>query len=505
MQLVSRLFVPALVAFLVGIGIAAFVSPSSVVVAFLLFTATTSLFLAVASVRRTRYLLFGVCVLAAALGILRFALWADTPNDPVLSSALGHSVVLRGVLSGEPDVRETSTQLMLEVSELAGTEKVVRVEGKALLIVDRYPEYQYGDAIEVLGTLKSPEPFNGDDGRVFDYPNYLKAKGIAYQMFRPRITLVKHGMGNPIQEKLFLAKHAFLERLSRSLSEPENALAGGLLLGGKRTLGNEWTERFRITGIVHIIVLSGYNMTIVAEWLGVAFLFLGFYGSLAISATGIILFALMAGAGATVVRAGIMALLVLLARLTGRTATLGRALLVAGVLMVAENPSILAYDPSFQLSFLAALGLVFVAPILRARIRPLRTHPLVEEVVISTLATQLMVLPLLLYQTGILSTVALFANLLVLPLIPITMLFAFVTGLLGFVGYIAAFLPALPTQALLAWILLIGKYGAALPFAAIHLPPIPGWLVFLAYAILAFFIYRFSRSRPQENRLRVPS
>ena len=492
MQFVSRLFVPALVSFIVGVGIAAYVSMSPIAVMLLLFAATLLFCMVVLGAKRVRYLLFGICALSVALGMLRFSLWADAPNDPVLSSAFGKTLVLRGVVSDEPDVRETSTQLTFSVNELVDGERLGRVEGKMLLIVPRYPEYRYGDVIEIRGELKKPESFSEDDGRVFDYPNYLKTKGIAYQMFHPDVTILGRGKGNLVKAKLFSAKHAFLERLGRSLPEPENALAGGILLGGKRSLGEEWTDRFREAGIVHIVVLSGYNMTIVAEWLGVAFLFLGFYGSLTVSAAGIVLFALMTGAGATVVRAAIMALLVLFARINGRTGTMGRALLVAGVLMVLQNPAILAFDPSFQLSFLASLGLVFVAPFLRERILMFRKHPMIDEVLISTLATQVVVLPLLLYQTGILSTIALFANLLVLPLIPVTMFFAFVTGLLGFLGHAVAFLPALPTSAFLAFILAVGKYGAALPFAALHLPPISGWLVFLVYAMLALFIYRSS-------------
>lgn len=523
MRMLERIFVPTLIAFLVGVGMAAYISTSLIVAGFLLFIALAFLVAAMLRTDPTRFLLFGVCALAMALGMLRFMLWADAPNDFVLQSALGKSVVLRGIISDEPDVRETNTQITFFANELVDGDTKTPVDSKILLIISRYPEYQYGDAIEIQGMFKKPESFNEDDGRVFDYPNYLKAKGIAYQTFRSRITLLKHGEGNPVKAKLFEVKHSFLERLSHVLPEPENALAGGILLGGKRSLGEEWTNRFREVGIVHIIVLSGYNMTIVAEWLGAAFLFLGFYGSVTVSALGIVLFALMTGAGATVVRAAIMALLVLLARLTGRTATMGRGLLVAGVAMVLQNPSILAFDPSFQLSFLAALGLVFVAPILRERIRVFprstpggpdnrfsklkrfsRAHPVIEEVVISTLATQIMVLPLLLYQTGILSTIAPFANLLVLPLIPVAMLFAFVTGVLAFLGNAIAFLPALPTGALLAWILAVGKYGAALPFAAIHLPPISGWLVALVYVLLAWFIYYSSRPASPALSPQVP-
>ena len=494
MQFVYRAFIPTLIAFLFGVGIAAFFI-TSLWLAGLFFIVTLSCFaVSVFHGKQQAFLLFGVCALAVAFGMLRFLFWVDAPNDPVLQSVLGQKVVLRGIVSDEPDVRETNTQLTFAVGTLVDGDLMTHVEGTMLLIVDRYPEHQYGDALEIRGVLKNPESFNGTDGRVFDYPNYLKAKGIAYQLFRPELSVVGHHEGNIVREKLFAVKHAFLERLGRVLPEPENALAGGILLGGKRSLGTEWTERFRTTGIVHIVVLSGYNMTIVAEWLGAAFLFLGFYGSLAISALGIICFALMTGAGATVVRAATMALIVLFARLTGRTATMGRALLVAGAAMVLHNPSIIAFDPSFQLSFLAALGLVFVAPLLKARIRMFNNHPLVEEVVITTIATQVLVLPLLLYHTGILSLIALPANLLVLPLIPMTMLLAFVTGVLAFLHTWVAFLPALPTEVLLAWILAVGKYGAALPFAALHLPPISGWIVALTYGALAVAIYRLSRS-----------
>ena len=127
-------------------------------------------------------------------------------------------------------------------------------------------------------------------------------------------------------------------------------------------------------------------MTIVAEWLAVLFLFLGFYPSIIMASIGIVLFTLMTGAGATVVRAAIMALLVLLARLTGRTYDVSRALLFAGVIMVAIDPGILLYDPSFQLSFLAALGLLHVAPLIKPYFSKPRRSPILEEVVVSTLA-----------------------------------------------------------------------------------------------------------------------
>ena len=211
MQFVSRLFVPALVSFIVGVGIAAYVSMSPIAVMLLLFAATLLFCMVVLGAKRVRYLLFGICALSVALGMLRFSLWADAPNDPVLSSAFGKTLVLRGVVSDEPDVRETSTQLTFSVNELVDGERLGRVEGKMLLIVPRYPEYRYGDVIEIRGELKKPESFSEDDGRVFDYPNYLKTKGIADQMFHPDVTILGRGKGGVGKGKGFWGKEGFVE------------------------------------------------------------------------------------------------------------------------------------------------------------------------------------------------------------------------------------------------------------------------------------------------------
>lgn len=275
MQFATRAFVPALVSFLVGVGLAAFVFSSLAFGTFFILLAFALFVLGMARKNRAHFFLFAACTLFLALGIFRFTFWGDALNDQKLESQIGQTVILRGLIADEPDVREKNTQLRFAMKEIIDGEMKVPVRGIGLLIVDRYPEYHYGDAVEIRGAIKHPEAFAGDDGRIFDYPNYLKAKGMSYQFFYPKTILRDSEQGNPVRATLFSVKHAFLERLALVLPEPENALAGGILLGGKRSLGDEWTQRFRDVGIIHIIVLSGYNMTIVAEWLGAAFLFFG--------------------------------------------------------------------------------------------------------------------------------------------------------------------------------------------------------------------------------------
>ncbi len=500
MYLTARLLPPLLLAFLVGVFGASFISiPTWVLWLSALFAASC---LCAYLIRRRLILIFlAVIFLGLSLGCARFILWRDAGADPFVDAAVGTQVTISGTVIDEPDIRENNTHLTVALKQiLNGSPR--DVSGVVLVFVPRYPEFNYGDVLTLKGKLEYPKAFAEADGRIFDYPTYLRTKDIRYQMRYPKIETISRGQGNTLTSTLFNIKHTFIHAFGEVLPEPHNSLLGGLLLGGKQSLGAIWLMRFREAGIIHIIVLSGYNMTIVSEWLVVIFRSFGFYGSLSVGGVGIILFAMMTGGGATVMRAAVMSLLVLLARATGRTYAMGRALLIAAALMVLLNPSILAFDPSFQLSFLASLGLIFVSPILKRKITLFKTSPTWHEILISTLATQIVVLPVLLYQTGMLSLVALPVNLLVLPLIPLTMLLGFAAGMSALVFPFLpwlGFIVALPAHILLSWILDVAHIASLIPYASISLTFSAFWVFFL-YAVITYWIWCENKiGYPQAN------
>jgi len=144
------------------------------------------------------------------------------------------------------------------------------------------------------------------------------------------------------------------------IPEPQVGLAEGLLLGVKQALGDELEVVFRKTGIIHIVVLSGYNVMLVVIFITYVLSYvLPYRARVPFGILAIVCFAVLVGLSATVVRASIMASLILFARATGRTYAVMRALCFAGVIMVLINPYLLVYDVGFQLSFLATLGLIF--------------------------------------------------------------------------------------------------------------------------------------------------
>ena len=426
----------------------------------------------------------GIFILAFSFGILRFNfveknirttldLWSGKQIE------IGQSVSLAGIISDEPELKENNQKLIVEVGK---KEKL-----KILLTTDFTEKYKYGDIINFYGKLEKPENFITNTGKEFDYVNYLKKDGIFYVMGYPKIEISTRGNGNKIKSVLFDIKDKFLEKIDLAIQNPENLLMGGLILGEKAPFSQEFTQKFVDTGTIHIVALSGYNVTIVAEWIMKIFAFLPRHLGIGIGIFAIFLFIIMTGASSTTIRAGVMATLALIARATGRNYDIARAMILAGVIMILLNPYVLAYDVSFQLSFLATIGVVFLAPKIEKYFTWVTKKFQLRDIVSVTCAAYIFVLPFILYKMGNLSLVALPANVLILPFIPFTMLFGFITGALGFIWYIFAVPVGFLSYLLLHWELGVINFFASLPFASFSIPNFP---LLITLAIYAYFIYR---------------
>lgn len=433
-------------------------------------------------------------VIALGAGLLRADIARLDLSAHVLDNSIGETVSLEGVIVDEPDEREDVVHLIVETRADALHARSTKIS----VTVPLYPTWQYGDRVSLRGVLEEPENFLSDDNRhEFNYVQYLAKDNVFYEMYRPKIEHIASGEGNPLKAALFSVKHAFLENVSRVISEPYAALGGGLTVGAKQSLGAKLLADFRTVGIIHIVVLSGYNVTIIAE----SFMrVLGFLPALArasIGGVGIVLFAIMTGAGATIVRASIMALLVVLGRALGREVDIFRLLAIAALCMVVQNPLIVLYDPSFQLSFLATLGLILVAPLFEKQCAKYLLYVPkkfgLRDTVVSTIATQIFVLPMLVFMMGQVSLVALIVNLLVLLVIPVTMLFVFLAGISGFLSGLLSVGFAFFAFLLLYYEVTIVEFFARLPFASVGVPQIPLWVVFIWYGGYAYFLWKAKR------------
>ncbi len=300
---------------------------------------------------------------------------------------------------------------------------------------------------------------------------------------------------------LFLGKEHFLEALQGAIPEPAAGLGAGMLLGVKRALGAHLDTVFRETGIIHIVVLSGYNIMIVVAVLMylLTFFFLPRI-RMVFGVAGIVIFALLVGPSATVIRASTMAVLVLIAQGTGRTYAVLRALVLAGVAMLVMNPYLLVHDPGFQLSFLATLGLIlFVSPI-ESKLLSVPARFGMRTLASATLATQITVLPLLLFHTGMVSLIAVVTNMLVLPMVPYAMLLTFFTGIASMLSQTLGIGIGFITYLSLEYVITIAEWCARVPFATVSIPVFPFWGMVVAYTGIGFlYMHAVHKEKNTEN------
>jgi competence protein ComEC len=450
----------------------------------------------------TRIILLASFIFFLALGVLRYEIKDVRTDNNDLLGLIGEKVLVIGVVSDEPSIKEQNTHLVISSQKVnLNNSEVSLNQEKISISTGLFPEFKYGDLIEVEGKLEKPKNFSSDTGSDFDYVGYLAKDDIFYQIGFAEVRVISHGQGSFIRDKLFTVKNNFIRKINLLIKEPESSLLSGLLLGAKNSLGYDWQENFRIAGVSHIVALSGYNITIVAESIMVALAFLPRAFSLSFGVLGIFLFTIMTGGAATVVRASIMALLVLLAKSTGRTYDVSRALLLAGVFMLIQNPKILVFDVSFQLSFLSTLALIIVAPLVEKKVTFITEKYKLRELVVATISTQVFVLPFILYKMGMISVFSLITNVLILPFIPLVMLLGFLVGSIGFISTTLAIPIAFSCSLLLAYILKVIYLFSHLPFASVSIDNFPVTLMVLVYAIFMIIIWRsqkFSKIKKYE-------
>lgn len=344
----------------------------------------------------------------------------------------------QGIIVDEPEFKNDRASYVLFASEC---------DCRILIQTGRYPEYEYGDEILIEGKIKEPENFSED----FNWRAYLAKDNIYLTVYNPKMDLVSHNKGSVVYKYLYNFKNKLENIFKENLSEPHASLLAGITLGSRSGIPKDIAEEFKETGIAHIIALSGHNISIIAWAIMGALIFFMVSRNLSfwISVVIIILFVMMTGASASVVRAAVMGVLILIARHQGRLYVAANALIFAGAVMVFLNPKILKFDIGFQLSFLAALGLIILSPKLEEKLKNVPKLLGTKGALVATLSAQIFVLPLIFYQFGTISWVSPIVNILIFPAVPIAMFLGFGGSFVGLI-----FAPLSKIFLWLAWLFL---------------------------------------------------
>lgn len=413
-----------------------------------------------------------IAVFAALTCGLIFGLWrGDVALDAQaqLETFVGQKVVLQGQVATDPtfddkgqlDIRLQN--IRIENTQLDG---VVRVKSFAPTSVKR------GDVVQVSGKL-----MNG-------FGNYQAAVYYAQ--------LATVSQNNSLFETI---RRHFAAVIYTNIPEPQASLGLGFLLGLKSSLPDSLSEQLKLVGLTHVVVASGYNLTILIRLARRIFERRSKYQTAAVALGLIAAFLAVTGFSPSMARAALVTSLALWAWYFGRRIHPLLLLLFAAAITAGLNPLYLL-DLGWWLSFLAFAGVLILAPLLQKRLSGDKKPKFIVQIILETTAAQLLTLPLILWVFGNFAVLALVANVVVVPLVPVAMAATFAAGVIGLIASpVLSALVSWPATIILSFMTEAIKLLAGVPWASIPMPISLVVMLFMYGFLVAIIISMWHRTK----------
>ncbi|MDR2336748.1 MAG: ComEC/Rec2 family competence protein [Candidatus Nomurabacteria bacterium] len=414
-----------------------------------------------------------IMILVVILLTFRFA--STNRNQTYVSQLAGETVEVSGTVFDDPDTASNGlTKLRLNNLYFGN---VKNVEANLYVTVGDDKGIQRSDKVTIHGKLV--EGFGSFAGSIY-YGDATKIE-------------------RPVPGDLALqAREMFSNLIKERIEEPESNLALGYLLGMRRALPSDLVEVLKITGLTHIVVASGYNLTILVRFMRRIFGKVSRFASFFFALVLVFGFIAITGASPSMVRAGIVATISLVAWYFGRDIHPVRLLLITALLTLILNPTYID-DLGWQLSMVAFAGVLLFSPIITKYFYDDKKPNFFMQILLETLSATILTLPILLFNFGFLSLVTLPANVLVLPTIPFVMAVTFLTGVFfwfAFLSQFFAFISSIILKYHIAVMEFFGEQNWAIMEVNINIVA----MVFLYAIIFAIWFYmkKVSHAKLQE-------
>ena len=390
-------------------------------------------------------------------------------------------VIIKGNITDDADTsKDGKKRLKIDVHELNHKP----VKGLVWVELAAPAEVRRSDIVEIKGILQ--EGFGNFSGMI--------KKAIVINAFRP----------TPGDIPLTV-RDWFASKIRISVKEPQASLGIGYLVGQKSALPNDLYTALQISGLTHIVVASGYNLTILVRFARRAFAKVSKFTSTVSALTMIISFVAITGLSPSMSRAGLVSILSLLAWYYGRKFHPIILIVFVAYITVLWNPAYAWGDIGWLLSFASFLGVIILAPLLHKYFFGEKEPGTIRQILGETISAQLITLPIILLSFGQLSTVSLLANVLILPFIPLAMLLTFFGGISAI--FIPAFAPliGIPANLLLGYMIKVAMTLSDWEWAQVEMPlTVAGSVIFIAILmLLILFLSRRTKYNLRETNIIV--
>jgi competence protein ComEC len=407
---------------------------------------------------------------------------------------LNRSVIITGKITDEPDVREDKTFLRVQVQTLSTGKTTISASGDIILkLKESVSRFDYADKIKFEGFLYEPSPRRNPGA--FDYKKYLSRKeihGIVTLSRADKIEILEKEPGNVYFSKIVIPlREWILGVFEKTLSGNHEALLSGFLLGDTRDIPKDIYNTFRDTGTVHLLAVSGSNVWLVV---GVIFAFLSLLRipkipTTLITLVCIFIFADLVHNDPPVVRAGIMASVVLVGILLYKDADPINLVSSSALIILLFSPLHL-FDVGFQLSFASVFGIVLLVPKLSQLLSKYvnKSHKTLWRWVILpclvSLSAEIILFPFLAYYFNMVPLITVVANLFIVPLASLSVAFSCFTLFSATFSLTLAGIFSASNWLCLECILRLNNFFATLPVAKLTVPSPSIFFVMTYYLVV---------------------
>ncbi len=379
---------------------------------------------------------------------------------------IGSTVTVRGVISDDPQLNaQSQTEFSLHdigIGQRPMTGRMyVSVVGKAQL--------KRGDTVVINGKLR--------DG---------------FGSYRTTMRYAKVVTSSSGETPIRDVREHFSTGVRGTVMEPEASLGLGFVVGQRSALPPDLDAQLKVVGLTHIVVASGYNLTILVRFARRLFAKYSRFMAMGVSSGLVLGFIAFSGLTPSMVRAGAVTLLSLLAWYYGRRfhPLILIALVAAGSAYF--DPIYLWSDIGWYLSFLAFIGVLVMAPLLTARLYSTKKPGTIAQLLIETVAATVMTLPLILMTFERLPVLTLLANMLVAPLIPFAMLFTTIAGVAGMVAPAVLSFLGIPATILIGYVVWVVETLSSISWAQFDMS-IPIVVMVALYVLIVIVLFMWWR------------
>lgn len=360
---------------------------------------------------------------------------------------------------------------------------------------DRFlpPNIEPGDILRIEGYFRLPSSARNPGG--FDYAQYLNRQSIQFLFYASSLKIIGR-ISLPFYKILaYKIRYDIITTIRKNLPEKQADILLPMVIGDKSGLSKETKQEFTDAGVIHVLVVSGLNVAYCAAIFIFIFRLFGLRRRYAAIFTipFIILYVIITGANAPVVRAVVMALFVILSLSLAREPGIYQSLALAALTILIFDPQSL-FTASFQLSFAATLGIVYLYPYL---IKPFNIMPRWIKLVIGSvfavsLSAQLAVIPLVAFYFNKVSIAGLLSNLFIVPLVGLITGFGICLYLVHFISPLLTSIIASINYYLIVILTDVVRFFAGFKWSTIHIAT-PSMILIVVYYSSLWAVFKTKR------------